>query len=103
MSVRLKKQTIEILKVLKKKANDVLANDLAKELKIDYIVLMSAVNDLLEHELGGFKEDEVDQVYLNEEGVEYLKNGLPDGEGKHIDKDGKIWEGNFKEGKKIEG
>ncbi len=78
MSVKLKKQTIEILKVLKKKPNEVLANDLARELKIDYIVLMSTINDLIEYDLGGFKEKEVDQVCLNEEGIEYLRKGLPE-------------------------
>ncbi|MFW9819839.1 MAG: phenylalanine--tRNA ligase subunit alpha [Candidatus Thorarchaeota archaeon] len=78
MSVKLKKQTIEILKELKNKDSEVLAKDLARELKIDYIVLMSAINELTEYDLGGFKEDEVYQVYLNEEGIEYLKNGLPE-------------------------
>ncbi|MFX1378948.1 MAG: phenylalanine--tRNA ligase subunit alpha [Promethearchaeota archaeon] len=78
MAIKLKKQTIEIFKVLKKKASIVLANDLARELNIDYIILMSAVNDLIEFGLGGFKEENVDQVYLNEEGIEYLKKGLPE-------------------------
>ena len=78
MTIRLKKQVIDILKVLKKKSSDVLAIDLSKELKIDYIVLMSAVNDLIEHDLGNFREEEVNQISLNEEGINYLKNGLPE-------------------------
>ena len=40
---------IEILKVLKKKPTEVLAKDLSEELKVDYIVLMSAINDLIEY------------------------------------------------------
>lgn len=78
MTIKLKKQVIGILKVLKKKRSGVLATDLAKELNIDYIVLMSAVNDLIEHELGGFKEEEVYIISLNDEGKDYLKNGLPE-------------------------
>jgi phenylalanyl-tRNA synthetase alpha chain len=78
MTVRLKNQVIDILKVLKKKQSEVLAIDLAKELKIDYIVLMSAINDLIEHDLGSFREEEVNQISLNNEGIEYLKNGLPE-------------------------
>jgi len=78
MTIRLKKQVIDILKVLKKKSSEVLATDLAKDLKIDYIVLMSAVNDLIEYDLGSFREEEVNQISLNEEGIDYLKNGLPE-------------------------
>jgi len=78
MTIRLKKEVIDILKVLKKKGSEVLASDLAKELKIDYIVLMSAINDLIEHNLAGFKEKEVHQISLNKEGIDYLKNGLPE-------------------------
>jgi phenylalanyl-tRNA synthetase alpha chain len=76
--VSLKKQTIEILKVLKKKEQEVIAARLATELNIDYIVLMSAINDLIAHSLGGFKEEEIDVISLNEEGLNYLKNGLPE-------------------------
>ncbi|TKJ18681.1 MAG: phenylalanine--tRNA ligase subunit alpha [Promethearchaeota archaeon Loki_b32] len=78
MIIRLKKQVINILKVLKKKPSEVIATDLAKELKIDYIVLMSAINDLIEHDLGYFKEEEVYQISLNDEGIDYLNNGLPE-------------------------
>ncbi len=78
MTIKLKKQVIDILKVLKKKSSDVTATDLAKQMKVDYIVLMSAVNDLIDHNLGGFKEEEVFKVSLNEEGEIYLKNGLPE-------------------------
>jgi len=78
MMIRLKKEVIDILKTLKKKSSEVLATDLAKELKIDYIVLMSAINDLIEYNLGGFKEKEVHQISLNDEGIDYLKDGLPE-------------------------
>ncbi|MFX0105578.1 MAG: phenylalanine--tRNA ligase subunit alpha [Candidatus Hodarchaeota archaeon] len=78
MAIKLKKQVIEILEVLKKKSSEVLAIDLANELDIDYIVVMSAVNDLIEHELGDFKEDVIYEISLNIEGLDYLKNGLPE-------------------------
>ncbi|MFX0142031.1 MAG: hypothetical protein ACFFDN_50810, partial [Candidatus Hodarchaeota archaeon] len=78
MVIKLKKQVIEILKALKKKRSEVYAIDLAKELKIDYIVLMSAINDLIEHDLGDFKEEEIYKISLNDEGMNYLKNGLPE-------------------------
>ncbi|MFX0057856.1 MAG: phenylalanine--tRNA ligase subunit alpha [Candidatus Hodarchaeota archaeon] len=78
MTVKLKKQVIDILKVLKDKNTELVASDLAKELKIDYIVLMSAINDLIEYNLANFKEEELFQVSLNKEGLNYLKNGLPE-------------------------
>ncbi|MFX1419639.1 MAG: phenylalanine--tRNA ligase subunit alpha [Promethearchaeota archaeon] len=78
MTIRLKKQVIEILKALKKKPDDVLARDLAKELNIDYIVLMSATNDLIDYDLGGFKEEEINQISLTDEGMGYLSKGLPE-------------------------
>ncbi len=78
MTIRLKKQVIDILKVLKKKNTEVLATDLAEELKIDYIVLMSAVNDLIENDLGRFREEQVNQISLNDEGIEYIKKCLPE-------------------------
>jgi len=78
MTIKLKKQTIEILKVLKKKPVEVLAKDLVRDLKIDYIVLISAINDLIEFDLGGFKEEEIYQISLNDEGINYLTNGLPE-------------------------
>ncbi len=78
MDIKLKKQVIEIFKVLKEKQADCKASDLAKELNIDYIVLMSSINDLMDVNLGRFKEDEIFQLSLNEEGLSYLKNGLPE-------------------------
>ena len=78
MSLRLKKEVIDIYKELKKKKSEVYASDLADELKIDYIVLMSAVNDLKDNGLADFKEEEVDLVSLNEEGQDYLMKGLPE-------------------------
>ena len=78
MIIKLKKQTIEILKLLKKKRSNVIAAKIAEEMGIDYIVLMAAVNDLIEHNLGGFKEEDIFQISLNDEGREYLKNELPE-------------------------
>ncbi|MFX0026780.1 MAG: phenylalanine--tRNA ligase subunit alpha [Candidatus Hermodarchaeota archaeon] len=78
MTIKLKKQVIEILKILKEKKEKVIAEDLAHELNIDYIVLMSVVNDLIKYNLGGFKEKEINRISLNEEGQGYLKNGLPE-------------------------
>ena len=78
MKIKLKKQVIEILKVLKEKKSECIASDLANELDIDYIVLMSAVNDLIDVNLGGFKEKEIFQISLNEEGLNYLKKSLPE-------------------------
>ena len=78
MKIKLRKQTIEILKTLQEKKEDVVASELADELKMDYIVLMSAINDLIPLGLGDFREEEVNQVALNDEGLKYLKNGLPE-------------------------
>ncbi len=78
MKIKLKKQVIEILKVLKEKKSECIASELANELDIDYIVLMSAVNDLIDVNLGGFKEKEIFQISLNEEGLNYLKKSLPE-------------------------
>ena len=78
MIVKLKKQTLEVLKLLKKKQSNVNATDIAEEMSIDYIVLMSAVNELIEHKLGGFKEEELYNISLNKEGKNYLKMGLPE-------------------------
>jgi len=75
--IKLKQNVIDILKKLKEKDVEVEASELAKELKIDYIVLMSAVNDLAANNLGGFKENKIDYLYLNDEGLDYLKNGFP--------------------------
>lgn len=79
MTIKLEKQTIEIFKALKKKKSDeIIASEFADELGIDYIVLMSAINELKEHELADFKEEEIFQVSLNEEGKTYLEEGLPE-------------------------
>ena len=78
MTIKLKKQVIEILTVLKKKKTEQLASTLAKELNIDYIVLMAAINDLIDYDLGGFREKEIYQISLNDEGQNYLENGLPE-------------------------
>ena len=78
MTIKLKKQVIEILEVIKKKNIELLASELANELNIDYIVLMAAVNDLIDNNLGGFREEYVNHIILNEEGNIYLKKGLPE-------------------------
>ena len=78
MTIKLKKQVLEILTVLKKKKTEQLASTLAKELSIDYIVLMAAINDLIDYDLGGFREKEIYQISLNDEGQNYLENGLPE-------------------------
>jgi len=78
MKIKLKEQVIEILKILKEKESEVIASELAEDLKIDYIVLMSAINDLIDYDLAKFKEDEIHQISLNKEGLIYLKNGLPE-------------------------
>ncbi|MFX1392076.1 MAG: phenylalanine--tRNA ligase subunit alpha [Promethearchaeota archaeon] len=78
MTIKLKNQVIKILKVLKEKKSECEASNLAKELSIDYIVLMSAVNDLIEEDLGGFKEEDIYQISLNEEGYNYAVNELPE-------------------------
>ena len=78
MTISLRKEVIEILKILKNREKELIASDLADELKIDYIVLMSAINDLKEYNLADFEEKEINQVSLNEEGKEYLEKGLPE-------------------------
>ena len=78
MTIKLKKQVIEILEILKKKNTELLASELVNDLNIDYIVLMAAINDLIEESLGGFREEDVNQVSLNEEGINYLEKGLPE-------------------------
>ena len=79
MTIKLEKQTISILKELRKiKSDSIIASDFSKELGIDYIVLMSAINDLKKYDLGNFREKEVNQVLLNKEGKSYLSKGLPE-------------------------
>ena len=62
MGIKLRKQVIDILKVLKEKDTECIASDLAEELEIDYIVLMSAINDLIDADLGNFEEKEIFQI-----------------------------------------
>jgi phenylalanyl-tRNA synthetase alpha chain len=78
MTIKLKKQTIEVLEVIKNKGVNIIATKLATEMNLDYIVLMSAVNELIDNKLGGFEEEEIYQISLNEEGNQYLKKGLPE-------------------------
>lgn len=79
MTIPLQKKTIDVLKSLKNSNRETfIASKLAEKLNIDYIVLMSAMIELRDNNLGGFKEQEIDQVSLNEEGLEYLEKGLPE-------------------------
>jgi len=78
MTLKLKKQVISILKVLQEKKGDCLASELSQELEIDYIVLMSAINDLKDNNLADFREQDIDQISLNKEGLIYLENLLPE-------------------------
>ena len=78
MAIKLRKQVIDILKIMQEKKSEIIASELAKELKIDYIVLMSAINDLKDNKLAGFKEEEIFQISLNEEGKYYTVNDLPE-------------------------
>lgn len=78
MSIKLRKQVISILKLLKEREENLIAGELAQELNLDYIVLMSAINDLIEYNLANFEEKEIYKVSLNEEGKKYLKDGLPE-------------------------
>ena len=77
MGIKLKQNVLEILKTLQEKNIECDASELAKDLNLDYIVLMSAVNDLVKVNLGGFKEKYLDYLYLTDEGLNYLKKGLP--------------------------
>jgi len=63
---------------LRDRKDKIIASDLANDLNIDYVVLMSAINDLISYELGGFKEEEINHISLNKEGLIYLKSGLPE-------------------------
>ena len=78
MKIRLKKQVIDILKILQEKGKKSIASELAEELDIDYIVLMSSINDLIDNGLGNFEEEDINQASLTKEGLDYLKNGLPE-------------------------
>ncbi len=78
MTLHLTKATKDILEYLLSTKKESNASELANELDIDYIVLMSAVNELKDHKLADFKENEVSQISLNKEGLKYLKNGLPE-------------------------
>ncbi|TFG18819.1 MAG: phenylalanine--tRNA ligase subunit alpha [Promethearchaeota archaeon] len=78
MPIKLKKQVTDILKIMQEEKSEIIASKLAKELKIDYIVLMSAVNDLKDNKLADFEEEEIFQISLNEEGRYYKVNGLPE-------------------------
>lgn len=76
MTFRLKKQVIDILRVLYKKESEIFARDLKKERKIDYNVFISVVNYLITYDLGGFKEVDLNQISLNKGGINYLKMEL---------------------------
>nr|MDO8119440.1 hypothetical protein [Candidatus Sigynarchaeota archaeon] len=77
MSVSLQPTTIDVLKALQQQ-DGVEANVLAKQLNLDYIVVMAAINELASLGLGAFKEEEATELILEPEGVEYAKKGLPE-------------------------
>ena len=97
MVIKLKKQVIDVLKNLKDKKSDCLASELASELNLDYIVVMSAINDLSDAGLGGFKEEQIEQISLNAEGQSYGKNELPEEKLLSIIKKGKLKEMSVKD------
>jgi len=75
MVIKLKKNAIDILKVLQEKNEEYKVSELVAETGKDYIVIMSAINDLSEEGLAGFKEKYIDRISLNEEGLSYEKMG----------------------------
>ena len=77
MTVTLKPITVKVLKHLKKK-DGIDATDLANDLKQDYIVIMSCINELSDEELGYFEESEVAELTLTDEGKKYAKEKLPE-------------------------
>lgn len=77
MSISLKPATIMILKALQGQ-DGIEASELASTLQQDYIVVMSAINELAGLGLATFSEHAVDQVSLTEEGNEYAGKGLPE-------------------------
>ncbi|MHA1792713.1 MAG: phenylalanine--tRNA ligase subunit alpha, partial [Promethearchaeota archaeon] len=77
MTISLKSTTIKVLKELQK-ADGIEAKELAAKLKMDYIVVMSAINELSDKNLGYFKEDEVSEIELTAEGKEYADKKLPE-------------------------
>ena len=78
MVIKLNKQVIDILHVLQEKKGDCIASELTSELNLDYIVVMSAINDLSDAGLGGFKEEQIEQISLNAEGKDYGITELPE-------------------------
>ncbi|MFX0101364.1 MAG: phenylalanine--tRNA ligase subunit alpha [Candidatus Hodarchaeota archaeon] len=77
MSMSLKPISVSVLKELKKK-DGIEASSLAKVLKVDYIEVMSGINELSEHGLGEFKEESIVEYSLTEEGKDYAENKLPE-------------------------
>ncbi|MEX2683670.1 MAG: phenylalanine--tRNA ligase subunit alpha [Candidatus Sigynarchaeota archaeon] len=75
--VSLKPLTTSVLKALKS-ASGIDAAALAKQLGQDYAVVMGAINELAEHDLGYFKEEEAIEIALTAEGADYGKNHLPE-------------------------
>lgn len=77
MTISLTPDTITILQAMQ--ANDEIpARTLASKLEMDYIMVMAGVNELKEHGLGDFTEEEIVEYQLTEEGQDYAKNLLPE-------------------------
>ncbi|MHA1731588.1 MAG: phenylalanine--tRNA ligase subunit alpha [Promethearchaeota archaeon] len=83
-SPKLNKTTTDVYKKLRALfdrdagVKEVEAKKLSQELGVDYVVLMSAINELRAHKLADYKERDVDEVALTEEGLDYASNGLPE-------------------------
>ena len=75
--VSLKSLTTAVLKALKA-ASGIDAAALAKQLGLDYAVIMGAINELAAQDLGYFKEEEATEIALTDEGEDYAKNHLPE-------------------------
>jgi phenylalanyl-tRNA synthetase alpha chain len=75
--VSLKPVTTTVLIALKA-ASGIDATAMAKQLGQDYAVIMGAINELAEHDLGYFKEEEATEIALTDEGTDYAKNHLPE-------------------------
>nr|MDO8115370.1 phenylalanine--tRNA ligase subunit alpha [Candidatus Sigynarchaeota archaeon] len=77
MILSLKPVSIQVLKALKD-ASGIDANNLASQMRLDYVVVMGAINELAEHDLGYFKEEEATELVLTDEGNDYATKGLPE-------------------------
>lgn len=77
MTISLKPFTIQILQALKDQ-DGIEASSLASQLGQDYVVIMGAINELAENDLGYFEEEQATELALTDEGKDYAKNKLPE-------------------------